>query len=332
MALETVVRAVSNTCRLFHFAYHFFKDKAEYGREFEALDFRRPEEDESEAPIYSTMKDLAVSIPAFLGNGYARLLGRTLTPDERKAQLIIGVLARVYDDLFDKEDVNPEHMKDALRDISSFPQTSRTREAFFDLYSELTKLVPESNKLFYDTFCNLNDAQKDSKKQREESTSLDEIARITERKGGYAALTFLTAINPNMSEKEREAFYKLGAWLQMVDDFTDIEKDRKERERTLATEHTFNHAYEILETYRREGFHAVKFLPYPENEKDWFLFNGFVGHIVVVSDLEAFNRYQSNPKCFSAKLARIKSALRIGLSYSYEHSDDYIPLVGKLPK
>jgi hypothetical protein len=62
------------------------------------------------------------------------------------------------------------------------------------------------------------------------------LVEVTRGKGGYGTLTIFALMRPALCPEERELIMEIGEALQMLDDYADVDEDRRNGIRTTATE------------------------------------------------------------------------------------------------
>ncbi|HEV7980996.1 hypothetical protein [Amycolatopsis sp.] len=76
--------------------------------------------------------------------------------------------------------------------------------------------------------------------QRDPSASQFALAEVTRHKGGHGTLAVFALVRPNLGRHEQELILEIGETLQLLDDYLDVDEDRRNHTRTLATEGQLN--------------------------------------------------------------------------------------------
>ncbi len=179
----------------------------------------------------------ALGVPAVLGTMFSKLRGKRLSFRERLALTYLGGITGMFDDLFDRWNVDPSRIY-LLMDNPSSVKPANDFERLFLYWYEGKALQQVSDKLAFREACGpVFDAQKQSLRQlKHHKPSRDEIREITFFKGGVSLLFYRSAIELQANASEKEALYEAGALLQLGNDIFDVYKDLQSGVMTLATE------------------------------------------------------------------------------------------------
>ena len=175
-----------------------------------------------------------LGVPAILGESFCTLRGYKMTNDERECSTLSGSLTGLFDDLFDKNKTDNKLIEQLLYTPDSFIPINDNQKLSLEIYKLfLNKLVNKdlSRKFINEIF----KVQLDSIKQERISITNEEIIDITYRKGGYSVLFFRSVYQHNLDKVEYDAFYQLGALMQLGNDIFDVYKDYKSSINTLVT-------------------------------------------------------------------------------------------------
>lgn len=290
----TALSTVWNVGRLLGPAVRMLAERRRTVRAYRQLHFERCAAGPSQASARAERSELLATwyIPCVMG-AYSRLLGRRLSPDERRGLSLFGLFSTAYDDLFDERGITESRLREVLTEPSCVP-ASMDEALAGALYRELVALPSaKDNGLFADAFRRQHAAQFASLAQQDPSISTAELEGITYAKGGAAQLLTHSLVNPGMSPEEQAATFELGAWGQLVNDCADIHKDRSRGVSTLMTRtSTFTEALGWLEKYRLRFFARYRALPeYPVERKEQFLFEYYAICAAMVARLrEGYGR------------------------------------------
>jgi hypothetical protein len=172
-------------------------------------------------------------------NKVAELLDERIGEKKIYLSKLVGICARVYDDIFDME--HPEDAERISKRLSRVflgeyvkPECMR-EDITVNVYERIREIHPSTqNTNFYATLLRLHNVQIESIKQRRKEVSKEELETITKNKGAYNLLLYSYMVKQVLSENEEEAVKKLGFCFQLADDFDDREKDLERRIYTLA--------------------------------------------------------------------------------------------------
>lgn len=167
-----------------------------------------------------------------IGEFYCVLRGRKITVSERTALMYLGGLTGLFDDFFDEKDTAEDHLKELI----SFPRVELAKNSHEKLFIQFyLKGLERGNSEDIKKYLNvINEAQMLSKRQTNPNLSKDEIAYITEQKGGVSFWYYRSPLHGEMSEVEKDLLFKIGFLAQLENDIFDVYKDREQGIYTLA--------------------------------------------------------------------------------------------------
>ena len=170
----------------------------------------------------------------FVVAGYARMTGVSFSGDIA----VLGLsFARLYDDLLDEIGGDLEPRLGRLFEDGSFTPTSDLERLLHRLFGELDRrLGRERDDPVYAAAQALHCWQIRTRCQRDPLTSEAVLAEVTREKGGHGTLAIFALMRPRLSNPERRVILDVGAVMQLLDDYLDVELDRRNKIRTLATE------------------------------------------------------------------------------------------------
>lgn len=170
----------------------------------------------------------------FVVAGYARMAGVPFGAD----LAVLGLsFARLYDDLLDEIGGDLELRLARLFEDGTFTPGSDLERLLARLFGELERrLARDRADPVYAAARALHGWQVRSRCQRDPLTSEAVLAEVTRGKGGHGTLVIFALMRAGMSGAERRVILDVGEVLQLLDDYLDVELDRKNKIRTLATE------------------------------------------------------------------------------------------------
>ncbi|MFA6072959.1 MAG: hypothetical protein WC758_02520 [Candidatus Woesearchaeota archaeon] len=171
---------------------------------------------------------------------------------EKELSYFIAAAARMADDVTDDEmfsSIKINVLTNYDKQMTKFPELNLFYAINQKLITDLSSTFINEHKVIINKY---NEAQRDGSKLFN-SNSKEEVKDIRERQGGYSALIlyFLTARNQKdileefkgvyapleaLPKSKLQALYNCGAWLIRLDDLWDIEEDKREGRKQLASE------------------------------------------------------------------------------------------------
>ena len=173
-------------------------------------------------------------VPAIVGEGFCTLRGKAMGQKERMANSCQGALTGLYDDFFDKTNVDTDDILKMMADPAGYEATTSLERLFIHFLKRVHENLPDANR-FNQAFQNVYEAQVETGQQLNESTSYDQIREITYKKGGHSLLFYRSVFENAMSKAERDAMYNVGALMQLGNDIFDVWKDKPQQIKTLVT-------------------------------------------------------------------------------------------------
>ncbi len=251
---------------------------------------------------------------------YARLTGYKIKDD---VAMYIGLLTPLYDSFFDmeshRENSDFKAIVNFVLDGKSFNPVTEQEKLFFDIGSRLRESFPQDKHgSFYDTLREMHSAQMASFKQIPSINSgqkldKEELERVSFLKGGYAMLLFLYAVKDDLTLEEKDAFFDLGAYTQLLDDIEDFPIDV---ERGIDTLFTRGHySWEDVTKKKDEAHGKIATLPYDKKK-----LNDFLHH------LDIFYEYSELLYNRRNKASTYVSSARTALQRSFPLLNFYSPV------
>jgi hypothetical protein len=192
---------------------------------------------------------------------YSNLTGRQLSAQQQHKVVVFAGFVPLSDDLLDEHQYTPEEI-DGL--IKMQPQRHIPVEEL------CLKLFRAGQFEWTPTWAHLAEIQLESSLQSGPAPlSLAQIERITHDKGGWSVILGWEWIAEREGgEALREVGYRMGAYMQLLNDIFDTWKDREAQVQTLATRcpnwHFLAERWHHAEQQLRDGLFA---LPYPTRNK-----------------------------------------------------------------
>ncbi len=203
-----------------------------------------------------------LAVPAIIGESFAALRGKKMTRKERLALTYLGAITGLFDDFFDKHDLESEKIKDLLERPDSLSGQNSSEKLFLDCYRKAL-LHAHDPQLVLHYFRKVYDAQIESMKQAKPGLSEDEILRITLDKGAVSVLFYRAAMEHPFQPGEEEAIFKMGGMMQLGNDIFDIYKDRNGNIHTLlTTTKKIDRVRSIFRKVMKESFDSISQLEY----------------------------------------------------------------------
>ncbi|MBC7872925.1 MAG: class 1 isoprenoid biosynthesis enzyme [Ferruginibacter sp.] len=175
-----------------------------------------------------------LAIPAIVGDSFATLRGKKLTTKERLALSYLGTITGLFDDFFDKHQLEDEKIRALLEQPDSLTGQNSSEKLFLDCYRKALGQAHDPQLVLH-YFRKVYDAQIESKKQAQPGLTEEEILRITLHKGAVSVLFYRAAMEHPFLPGEEDAIYKMGGLMQFGNDIFDIYKDRNGGIHTLLT-------------------------------------------------------------------------------------------------
>lgn len=184
--------------------------------------------------FYKIRKYYGYAVPAMLGEAFCVLRGYPMTITEREASTSQGVITGIFDDFFDKQQLDFEEINMITNDPESFQPKSLVQEIFVKHWQIVLKKAG-NKELLRETRDKILGSQKDSIEQENDSIGFDRIKKVTFDKGGYSVLFYRSAFGHPLAAGEYEAVYHLGALFQLGNDIFDLYFDQQQNIKTLLT-------------------------------------------------------------------------------------------------
>jgi len=217
------------------------------------------------------MKQHTRLIAGFFGPAVFGLLGEKLTPAARTNLGLIGASIPAFDMCFDDNLMEVSRLALLVAQPEGFTPMNEVEQLAAAIYTTLLQRVPQPEGLSTLTRSMLS-IEEESRLQLRDDTAAETIAAITRKKGGIGGLFFTTALPGSLTSEQQEALYKLGSWVQLIDDLFDLRDDALNGIRTPVTDcHSVLQLRIMVDAWRSDAFEAVASLSLPEGRKQAFL-------------------------------------------------------------
>lgn len=204
-------------------------------------------------------------VPAILGEGFALLHNRQMTPEERSCTTALGALTGLFDDFIDNKNGDPK----TLHSLIFHPEKTQPKSDFERLFQEFAKIALSNipaREAFEKSIAAVMDMQQKTINQN--NLNDEDLLALTIDKGGKSILFYTMAFAEKMTEQEATALYQLGGLMQMGNDLFDVYEDHTHSIETLFTrEAEVQASREIITKQWRDALQLCRDLPYKNAEK-----------------------------------------------------------------
>lgn len=180
------------------------------------------------------LKYYGLFITAFLCSSYKRLEGGILSKEERKRATLFGILTPIGDDLFDIDNLEHNDIEAITYHPEKFEATTFLSQVAKEIQSYLIETVPDKAAYLLASK-NVLEIQIETEKQRFNTTSTEEIKKITYDKGGYSVIIYHEILENAADKQLLEALYFIGSLFQLGNDLFDVYKDTRDKIYTLVS-------------------------------------------------------------------------------------------------
>ena len=149
---------------------------------------------------------------------------------------LAGAISRLYDDLIE---ASPDAPRDdelgALFYTVPRAADSSLERVLAELAGEIRQRIRPMPRTVIAAFDALHAYQCMSRQQREYAVPVPVVEKICRGKGALANLTVCSLVKPDIDDGETELVMALGEMLQSLDDYADVDDDKRDAIATLAT-------------------------------------------------------------------------------------------------
>ena len=198
-----------------------------------------------------------LAVPAILGEAFCVLRGKKMTDTERLASTCQGAITGMGDDFFDKNRLGEEELKNILS--NPVEANGKTAGEKLSLYFYKTAIANVSDaRLMQRALYRVFVAQVDSKRQKKNNLTTEEIKNITLNKGGASLLFYRTVFSNPLNDAEEKMLFTLGGLMQLSNDIFDVYKDVSDNVNTLmSTAEKVNDVRGLFIQLLKEGYEAA---------------------------------------------------------------------------
>ncbi len=209
----------------------------------------------------------------FVANAFSKLNGRLNNEIEKERNILFFLMSVLYDEMIDEHKMNEDVLDHLFNHPEKANPSSFNEKVLVYIHQRLLTEV-DGKESYWKTLQNTHLAQKDSKKQFEADTTIEEILDITLRKGGHTLLMCKHYINEPSNQQMDACWYMLGGLIQMTNDLYDTYKDTQNGINTFATK--IKNIDKINDIYQEQAsnlFSHIKLLPFDNSKKIEFAIN-----------------------------------------------------------
>ena len=209
----------------------------------------------------------------YVANAFSKLNGRLNNEIEKERNILFFLMSVLYDEIIDEQKMK----EDDLDQLFNHPENANplhfNEKILVYIHQRLLNEVNDKES-YWKSLLNTHQAQKDSKKQFDVNTPIDEIIDITKRKGGFTLLMCRHYINEASNKQMDDCWYTLGGLIQMTNDLYDTYKDTQNGIDTFANKikniERINYIYQEQTSYL---YSNIKILPFNNKKKIEFAIN-----------------------------------------------------------
>ena len=227
------------------------------------------------------IKDYSIRLYALLG-GITRFMdGYKVGYTERCRLTLLGAFAPIYDDFIDITKTEISKLKLFIKDPEYYIPINLKEKTGYEIMHLLLEYLKEDLFRLFPIILKTHLMQIESQKQKNRSTSLKELAKITYSKGGYSALLCRYMLNNPVKQGEYQAWFQYGAFLQILDDLFDINSDLKNGLHTIPNSIVdLKELDNIVDNQFNRFIDKTLILPYSYNEKKMIIYRIFMLYLV----------------------------------------------------
>jgi hypothetical protein len=184
-------------------------------------------------PDKNRIQKYAIYIPAFITFAYSKLNYTPFSNAEIQAITALGALTALFDDLFDDYNYTDEYILNLIASPADNELNKPEIQLLLMLYGIFDKNTVHGQSA-HKLITAITKSQINSRKQKSENLSIDELKQITSEKGGFAMQLYRRAFQTQISPGEDELFFAIGALGQLENDIFDVYNDSHSGIKTLA--------------------------------------------------------------------------------------------------
>lgn len=237
------------------------------------------------------------AVPVIFGESYSVLRGKSLTGCERIALTYLGGITGLFDDFFDKKDIQERYIFELIENPDTLLGNNSYEKLILRFYRKVLDNITNPG-FVKQYFLDVHQAQVESKRQKNIDIPVDELNAITLHKGGVSTLLFRNIFSDNLIEAEKIMFYKLGGLFQLENDIFDVCKDYREGINTVVTtEKRINNLRNKYISLQEEIFQLVQQTGYSSKNKKVFkriVYLVFCRGLVCLDQLEKDEKLTGN--------------------------------------
>ena len=169
----------------------------------------------------------------FVANTFSSLFNRKNNKPEIQRNIQYFLMTVLYDELTDDQKMDEKRIYEISYHPAQVNPENFKERVLLAMHLALISQVPDEN-AYWKTVKQVHLAQKDSAKQFNAQTTLEEIIDITKRKGGHSLVMCGHYLIDPPNQQIDDCWYHLGGLIQMTNDLYDTFIDTKEGIYTFA--------------------------------------------------------------------------------------------------
>lgn len=203
----------------------------------------------------------------FVADNFTKLEGRVNNQSEQKRNLLFFLMSVLYDQIIDENTMNEAELNQLLQNPVAANPNKFNEIVLAHIHQQLLNEVDDKESYLH-ALHQTHLAQKESKKQFEAMTPIEEIMDITKRKGGFTLLMCRHYLTTPAHPSIDECWYQLGGLIQMTNDLFDTYKDTQEGINTFANKIKNRATLNDLYHQQVASFNnSIKNLPFSKAQK-----------------------------------------------------------------
>ncbi|MBD3363007.1 hypothetical protein GF362_04775 [Candidatus Dojkabacteria bacterium] len=268
--------------------------------------------------VISFSRLLSIMIPITFIHDYLDFKNHRLTRKEKELITLIAALISPYDSLIDDMKISPNRLDLMFKKTSDFVPKTTLETITLELFKEIKDRIPdETYSSFNAVLQKLHNTQQKSRFQKDENISLEELQSITRKKGGYTMVILIHHLKPSMKKAEFNSLFELGAYIQYMDDWVDMQDDIQAGIHTLFTHPKHKtKAKKLMREQKQKTYRTILKWEYPEISRKKLLYKYHLVLTILYTLLRIKEQKMIIQKFYGFRLRNMIPSLLFSLKYS----------------
>lgn len=249
--------------------------------------------DISAQDIYKIEHYYGLGSVILVGEAVAQLHGKKLSFNERLSATLLASLTGIFDDFFDKNELNETEIKNLLHNFNAIQPPNIKQKLAVEFYQKALQLNQHPQKIETAAW-QVFEAQKNSLNQKNPDLSFNELLQLSNQKGASSMLLYRSVLSFPIAKNEEEILKISGEFFQLCNDIFDVYKDLQEGINTsILNCKNVQQIQQLVQNNYTQLQQALRQSNFTLQQQKKY--NNYI-HVVLARTMVSINQYQKHEK------------------------------------